>query len=147
MTLDSGQAYILKIYDTDSGDLESHLHSTIYPGTDVFLICFDTSTSLSYLTIERYQLREIKQIAPKARFVLVGLQTDQRDIRMNSRRWRPVTPSGPFFSRPVPSEQAKLLAWRYGGTYIEGSVRNARSGLDNLAVGVCSLEFKPLKLR
>lgn len=102
--------YLLSVSDGIGSETYKHLRLALYPGTDIFLLCFSVMDSSTLENIKAVWLPEIRGPCPKARFLLVGLQADLRNKSSNSG------------DSPVPKEKAISTAAELGAIkYIECS--------------------------
>lgn len=72
----------LSLFDTYSRPEYDRLRPTVYPGTDVVLLCFSIASPPSLESVSTKWLPEVKQHCPKAPFILVGLKVDlKKDLQ------------------------------------------------------------------
>ncbi|XP_041354150.1 cell division control protein 42 homolog [Gigantopelta aegis] len=102
-----GRKLHLELIDTDEQDKYEEKRQFVYTGTDVFVVCFSVVQPDSLKHVEDVWLPEIRHMAPKTPFILVGTQADLReaDVVLNmlqSNGQIPVSPSaGSEFARKV----------------------------------------------
>ena len=74
------QEVLMSLYDTAGSCDLYRLRPIVYPGTDVFLICFDHSSLESFKSAYTQWKQEIDTLGPaNAVKILVGLKKDLRD--------------------------------------------------------------------
>ncbi|XP_052774925.1 rho-related protein racA-like [Mya arenaria] len=71
-----GKEVSLALWDTAGQEDYDRLRPLSYPGTDVFFICFDLSTSSSFENVEPIWLPEVRHYCPNTPIVLVGCKAD-----------------------------------------------------------------------
>lgn len=71
--------YLLSILDVNGLEEYSPLRAMVYPEIDIFLLCFGVMRTPGLEHIRDVWLPEIRGPCPKAQFLLIGLQADQRD--------------------------------------------------------------------
>merc|ERR1711988_33346 len=69
----------LILWDTAGQEDYTHLRTTTYQSTDIFLLCFSVVHLDSFDNLKHKWFQELKQNAPDAPFLLVGTKTDLRD--------------------------------------------------------------------
>ena len=55
------------------------IRQLVYTGTDIFVVCFSVVQPESLQNVEKIWLPEIRHMAPKIPFILVGTQADLRE--------------------------------------------------------------------
>ena len=73
-----GESYHVNFRDIN-GDLEARVRPLVYPGTSVFLLCFDITNRASFEDIKETWIPEIHHNVPYTPFLLVGNKMDLRD--------------------------------------------------------------------
>jgi len=76
-----GTRYHVNFWDIN-GDLEDRLRPLVYPGTSVFMLCFDVSNRTSFENIKDSWTTEIRQYMPDTPSLLIGNKMDLRDQRL-----------------------------------------------------------------
>jgi len=70
----------LGLWDTAGGEEYDTMRPLSYPGTDVFLICYDIFNPASFESVLRKWEPEIReQVVPRPPIILVGTKSDLRD--------------------------------------------------------------------
>ena len=82
--------YTLELWDTNcvNGRYE-RLRQVAYPGTNVFLVCFSTSSRESFTNVTKQWRLELLRCCGSVNIILVGLKTDLRD-QINKERIRSI---------------------------------------------------------
>ena len=75
----NGTEILLSMFDTAGGEDYPRLRPLSYPGTDVFILCFDVSSTFSKDNISSYWLPELKLHCPTVPIILVATKIDLRD--------------------------------------------------------------------
>eukprot|EP01104_Vermistella_antarctica_P000503 TRINITY_DN10664_c0_g1_i1.p1 TRINITY_DN10664_c0_g1~~TRINITY_DN10664_c0_g1_i1.p1 ORF type:complete len:287 (+),score=107.73 TRINITY_DN10664_c0_g1_i1:322-1182(+) len=75
-----GQLVNMILWDTAGQEDYTHLRTTCYQNTDIFLLCFSTVHLDSFDNLKHKWLVELKANAPETPYILVGTKTDLRDI-------------------------------------------------------------------
>eukprot|EP01102_Stenamoeba_stenopodia_P016336 TRINITY_DN569_c0_g2_i1.p1 TRINITY_DN569_c0_g2~~TRINITY_DN569_c0_g2_i1.p1 ORF type:complete len:241 (+),score=77.65 TRINITY_DN569_c0_g2_i1:382-1104(+) len=73
-----GQWINVILWDTAGQEDYTHLRTTCYQNTDIFLLCFSTVHLDSFDNLKHKWLQELKANAPDTPFILVGTKTDVR---------------------------------------------------------------------
>lgn len=76
MTVD-GITYHVNFWDIDSA-MEERLRPLVYPGTSLFMLCFDITNRASFKNIKESWITEIRDYVPDAPFLLIGNKMDLR---------------------------------------------------------------------
>ena len=102
--------------DTAQGIDRPELRPLLYPGTDVFILCFDVSSQCSKNHVSSYWVPELTRHCPTVPIILVATKIDLRDVEQGA----------------VTAEQGESLAAKIGAAkYVEiSSLR--RKGLKEL---------------
>jgi len=74
-----GQVINMILWDTAGQEDYTHLRTTCYHNTDIFLLCFSTVHMDSFDNLKHKWIQELKANAPETPFILVGTKTDLRD--------------------------------------------------------------------
>jgi small GTP-binding protein len=69
----------LGLFDTVGQEDYDRLRPSIYPDTNVFLVCFSVVIPSSFAHVKTKWIHELKHHAPGVPFVLVGTQIDLRE--------------------------------------------------------------------
>ncbi|OWF45464.1 cdc42 homolog [Mizuhopecten yessoensis] len=75
----NGCKYSIGLTDTIGSDEYRRIRELFTVGTDIFLVCFSVTEPDTLTNVKQNWLSEIKILAPKATFVLVGTKTDLRE--------------------------------------------------------------------
>lgn len=75
----NGCKYSIGLTDTIGSDEYRRIRELFTAGTDIFLVCFSVTEPETLTNVKQNWLSEIKILAPKATFVLVGTKTDLRE--------------------------------------------------------------------
>lgn len=75
-----GTSYHVNFWDM-SGALEDRLRPLAYPGTSVFMLCFDIANRDSFENIKESWITEIRHYMPNTPFLLIGNKMDLRDAK------------------------------------------------------------------
>jgi len=67
------------IWDTAGQEDYDRLRPLSYPGTDVFLLCFNVVSPTSYNNVKTKWWPEVRHYCPEAKLIVVGTKTDLRD--------------------------------------------------------------------
>jgi len=73
-----GTPISLSLWDTAGQEDYDRLRPLSYPGTDVFIICYSTTSSTSLNNVLNKWLPEIRSHCPSTPFILVGTKSDVR---------------------------------------------------------------------
>lgn len=73
------QQYKLGLTDTVGLDEYRRMRELFTVGTNVFMVCFSVTDPMSLQSVKKNWLTEIRILAPKASFILVGTKTDLRE--------------------------------------------------------------------
>lgn len=73
------QQYKLGLTDTVGLDEYRRMRELFTVGTDVFMVCFSVTNPGTLENVKKNWLTEIRILAPKASFILVGTKTDLRE--------------------------------------------------------------------
>lgn len=73
-----GESYALKLFDTAGQEDWDTLRKTVYPDTDVIILCFSVAKRESFENITSKWIPELNKLIPSAQIVLVGTQIDLR---------------------------------------------------------------------
>lgn len=73
-----GQPVNLALWDTAGSEEYSRLRPLSYPGTDVFVICFDVTRRSSYENVTTMWIPEVRHHCPGVPIILCGTKTDLR---------------------------------------------------------------------
>ena len=113
-------------FDTDGGEDYPRLRPLSYPGTDVFILCFDVSSKFCKDNISSYWLPELKLHCPRVPIILVSTKIDLRDGEQET----------------VTREEGESLAVKIGAAkYMEiSSLKN--KGLDELFNEVLKIGYE-----
>jgi small GTP-binding protein len=76
-----GRELNVGLWDTAGQEDYDQLRPLSYPGTDVFLICFDLARRASFDSVKDKWVPELAKHAPGTPFLLVGCKADLRDTR------------------------------------------------------------------
>lgn len=76
-----GQWINVILWDTAGQEDYTHLRTTCYQNTDIFLLCFSTVHLDSFDNLKHKWLQELKANAPDTPFILVGTKTDVRGTK------------------------------------------------------------------
>ena len=74
----AGKPYGLDVFDT-VGVEEYEERTQVYPGTDIFLVCFSLVSPSSFENVKEKWVPEITHHCPKVPFVLFGTHLDLRN--------------------------------------------------------------------
>ena len=87
-----------------------------YPQTNIFLLCFNLVDQISFQNVKEKWVPELREYAPKVPIILVGLQSDERNV--HPMKWS----QGSQKSKPIKTEEGELLARKIGAKkYMECS--------------------------
>ena len=87
-----------------------------YPQTNIFLLCFNLVDQISFQNVKEKWVPELREFAPKIPIILVGLQSDERNV--HPMKWS----QGSQKSKPIKTEEGELLARKIGAKkYMECS--------------------------
>lgn len=107
-----GRPLPLRLCDTEGQEDFDRIRPSIYPGTDIFLLCFTPFNPNSFAAIESKWIPEIKRHCPDACIVLVGTKADLwNDSDIMNR-------SATQGKQPITDQQAQGLANKYGLHYV-----------------------------
>jgi small GTP-binding protein len=79
-TMVEDQEVDLQLWDTPGQPESYRLRPLSYPHTDVFLICFSLVRPTSLQNVQNEWVPEIKHHCPSTPYILVGTQSDLRDV-------------------------------------------------------------------
>ena len=74
-----GKTYNVDLFDTAGQDEYDTTRPKIYPGTDVFLVCYSVLSKYSFNDVKNKWVQEIKQHSANTPWILVGMKSDLRD--------------------------------------------------------------------
>eukprot|EP00689_Sawyeria_marylandensis_P002516 EC823981.1.p1 GENE.EC823981.1~~EC823981.1.p1 ORF type:complete len:174 (+),score=62.37 EC823981.1:136-657(+) len=66
----------LSFYDSGNAEEYDKMRPSLYPGTDVIVICFSLFNKHSFENVENYFFPEIKKYIPDVPFVIIGTKLD-----------------------------------------------------------------------
>ena len=120
-----GTEVLLSMFDTAGGEDYPRLRPLSYPGTHVFILCFDVSSQFSKDDISSYWLPELKLHCPTVPIILVATKIDLRDGEQET----------------VTTEEGESLATKIGAAkYVEiSSLR--KEGLNELFSDVLRIGY------
>ena len=75
-----GTSYHVNCWDIRPVEGHERLRPLAYPGTDIFMLCFDITNRASFDNIKELWIPEIHQYTTDTPFLLVGNKTDLRKI-------------------------------------------------------------------
>ena len=78
IVLIAGKPYGLDVFDT-VGEEEYDKRTLVYPGTDIFVVCFSLVSPSSFENVKEKWVPEITHHCPKVPFVLFGTQLGLRN--------------------------------------------------------------------
>ncbi|XP_012939361.1 cell division control protein 42 homolog [Aplysia californica] len=76
----AGRKVQMQIIDTVEAEENPKFRHSVYPGTDVFVVCFSVIRPDSLHHVEEVWLPEIRSHSPTTPFILVGAQADLRCV-------------------------------------------------------------------
>ena len=111
------EPYTIGLYDTSGQEDYDKLRPKIYPGTDVFLICFSIVNPSSLTNVEEKWFPELENVGPKnVPYLLIGTQADLRDDR------EVIAELAKINEEPVTKEMGQTVARRINAAkYLECS--------------------------
>ena len=71
-----GNRYIVKFWDLNGGEQYHSVRPLAYPGTDIFVLCFDKSQRPSFDNVKETWIPEIRHHMPDTPILLVGNKVD-----------------------------------------------------------------------
>lgn len=74
-----GTSYHVNFWDFRPLEGQAHLRPLGYPGTDIFILCFDIANRASFDNIKQMWITEIHHYMPDTPFLLVGNKMDLRN--------------------------------------------------------------------
>lgn len=111
VTID-GRQFFVDVRDAPCNAAFDNIRRDNYPDTDVFLVCFSVVRLLSWENVLKKWIPEIQKICPITPFILVGTQTEWREL------WDERDPS----RRPINTVMGESFAHQVGGVkYMECS--------------------------
>ena len=111
-----GQPLTLELCDTPGQDDFDTLRPLVYPGTDVFLLCFSVVMPSTFQNVKEKWIPEIRGQSKKTPIVLIGTQADLREDAKTLVGLRNSK------EQPISEAEARKLAANLGcETYIESS--------------------------
>ena len=123
----------IELWDTHGGGIDyDRLRPTGYPGTDVFILCFDVSMKDQFAELENFWYSELRHHCFKVPIILTATKIDLRETE----------------KKCVTTDEGEALAAKTGSHYAEISSLKG-IGLDELfkKVGELSSEFYIKKKR
>ena len=116
-----GNPYSLEIYDTQSDQAYDNIRPEIYPGTDVFIVCFSVARLASKQNVLDKWLPEIRRFQPVTPFLLVGTHIEWRELWDEN------------VDRPVYTSEGQQLAEKIGAMrYMECSMTSQGDGVKHV---------------
>ncbi|PRP82097.1 hypothetical protein PROFUN_03787 [Planoprotostelium fungivorum] len=79
IAVDDGETIGLSFWDTAGQEDYDRLRPLSYPGTDIFVVCFNVTSPSSFDNVLHKWLPEIRHHCPTVPFVLLGLKSDLRN--------------------------------------------------------------------
>jgi len=117
-----GHPINLGLWDTAGSDDYNQLRPLSYPGTDVFIICFNLVDMETYNNVKQKWHPEISHHNPKTPYILVGTKLDLRDNH------EVVDGLKSHNSEPISSEQGEKLCKEIGASkYLECSALSQKN--------------------
>ena len=117
-----GEGLQLAYWDTGGGEDYERLRPLAYPGTDVFILCFDVSRKDQFAELESYWYSELRHYCPGVPIILTSTKIDLRETEENC----------------VTTEEGEALAAKTRSPYAE--ISSLKSiGLDELFKKVVEL--------
>lgn len=111
-----GQPLTLELCDTPGQDDFDTLRPLVYPGTDVFLLCFSVVMPSTFQNVKEKWIPEIRGQSKKTPIVLIGTQADLREDAKTLVGLRNSK------EQPISEAEARKVAGNLGcETYIESS--------------------------
>ena len=140
-----GQPTSLGLWDTAGQEDYDRLRPLSYPNTDVFLICYSTTSRTSLENIKAKWLPEIRDHCPGTPFVLVGTKCD---VRENSKAHKNLRAKGEACTF-VDADSAKKMGDELGAARVMQCSAKTQKGLKDIfdeAIKVALIpRFKPKK--
>lgn len=69
----------LEVFDTAGQEDFAHIRKAVYPGTDIFIMCYSCVNRGSLDNIESFWYTETKKVLPKVAVVLAGNKVDLKE--------------------------------------------------------------------
>ena len=86
-----------------------------YPQTNIFLLCFNLVDQISFQNVKEKWVPELREFAPKVPIILVGLQSDERNVHP-MKNWSQGSQKSKPINRPLITTKSQL----YELTFLEG---------------------------
>ena len=76
-----GKPFLVALYDTAGVYDIDRLRPLLYPGTDVFVVCFSVASRSSFVSVMQKWTPEVRHFGPDVPILLLGTKTDLRNDR------------------------------------------------------------------
>jgi small GTP-binding protein len=123
-----------QLFDTAGQEQFNVIRRLAYPQTNIFLLCFNLVDQISFQNVKEKWVPELREFAPKVPIILVGLQSDERNV--HPMKWS----QGSQKSKPIKTEEGELLARKIGAKkYMECSActqKNVKNVFDTAVMTV-----------
>jgi len=123
-----------QLFDTAGQEQFNVIRRLAYPQTNIFLLCFNLVDQISFQNVKEKWVPELREFAPKIPIILVGLQSDERNV--HPMKWS----QGSQKSKPIKTEEGELLARKIGAKkYMECSActqKNVKNVFDTAVMTV-----------
>ncbi|KAL5009290.1 hypothetical protein ScPMuIL_014871 [Solemya velum] len=130
----AGRRYHLQLLDTIEEETLSNFKRNMYPGTDVFVVCFSVVNPESFQNVENKWIPEIKNQMRNIPVILAGTQADLRQSAMISHMLKAKG------HRPITPEEGYAMSRRIGAShYIECSPEVEKTFKRNLDKALVSV--------